>query len=79
MCDPADAAILVADLPPVFELLHDLDRQADAVENPQHLVIGTGTLAHLNAVGLEADEAWQRQARRAHAERLGRAGAGLRS
>jgi hypothetical protein len=78
VCDPADAAVLIANLPPVLELLHDLDGQADAAEHPQHFVIGAGALAHLDAVGLEADETRQRQPGGADAIGLRRAWPRLR-
>ena len=59
--DPALRAFAVADAPPVLEFGGDLDRQAGAGVDPGDVVILGRAGAHIHLVGLQADEARQRQ------------------
>ena len=58
---PARGALAVAHAPPGLILLDHLDRQPGLLEHPGDLVVGAGPLADVDLVGLQADEARQRQ------------------
>src|SRR5215813_452428 len=59
MIDPALGPFPIADTAPVLRLGRDLDRQASAGIDPGHLMIAGRSAAHIDAVGLDADEAWK--------------------
>ena len=60
--DPARAAAVVADLPPVLEFAQHLHRQPGAPENPGDLIIAARADARVHLIGFEADKSRQRQA-----------------
>ena len=62
MVDPAFGPLPVADAPPVLGFGGNLDRQPGAGIDPGDLVIAGRAAAHVDLVGLEADEAGNRQA-----------------
>ena len=61
---PALGAFPVADAAPVLEFGRDLDRQGGAAVDPGDVVVLGRTGAHIDLVGLEADEARHRQSAR---------------
>src|SRR5580704_18039713 len=58
--DPALAAVGIADAAPVLELGGDFDRQADLRVDPGDVVVLVRAAAHIDPIGLEADEARHR-------------------
>ena len=58
---PAARAVGIAHLTPAFELLDDLEREPGAPIDPSRGIVGAGAVAHVDPVGLEADEARHRQ------------------
>ena len=60
--DPALGPLPIADAAPIVRLGGDLHRQAGAGEHEGDLVVPVGPAPHGDAIGLEADEARDRQA-----------------
>ena len=59
---PAGGAFRVAHLPPALEFLDHLDRQTRTPEDPGRWIVGAGSLAQVDPVGFQTDEARHRQA-----------------